>query len=270
MLDHIEVIQPLVSAGRLGLVVDFDGTISELVDQPDQAIIFPGCVKPLRSLAARLALVAVMSGRAVDDIRLRAGIESITYVGNHGAEFLRGDQTEVAPPASGHSESIERVFEELRLKADGPGLIWEYKGFSATTHFRMASNEATAKTRLKEALESTPGVEGLEVFWGNKVLEVRAKTGIDKGYGLRKLAAEAGLDAVVFMGDDTTDLDAVRALSDKRRESALLGMSVVVVQQWSPADMLEESDYSLANVSEVAEFLGALDREAASAEPAGR
>jgi trehalose 6-phosphate phosphatase len=134
----------------------------------------------------------------------------------------------------------------------------------------MVENEAVVRSRLKEALESTPGVEGLEVFWGNKVLEIRAKTGINKGYGLRKLATEAGLDAVLFLGDDTTDLDAVRALSDMRREKAVIGMSVVVVQPGSPAGMLEESDYSLAGVSEVAAFLDILDREAANSEQAGR
>ncbi|MCH8062062.1 MAG: trehalose-phosphatase [Chloroflexi bacterium] len=270
LLEHIEAIEPLVSADRFGLVVDFDGTISEFVDQPDRAKIFPGCVRPLRGLSARLALVAVMSGRGVEDIRRKTGIESLTYVGNHGAEYLRGGVTEVAAPAGGHSETIKQIFEELRLRADGPGLVWEYKGFSATTHFRMAENEVVAKSRLQKALESTPGVDGLEVFWGNKILEIRARTGINKGYALRKLADEAGLDAVIFLGDDTTDLDAVRALSDMRREKAVDGMSVVVVQPGSPAGMLEESDYSLADVSEVAVFLDILDREAASSGKAGR
>ena len=270
LLENIEAIEPLVSAGRLGLIVDFDGTISEFKDRPDQAKIFPGCVQPLRDLSIRLALVAVMSGRGVEDIRRRTGIESLTYVGNHGVEYLRAGVTEVAEPARGHAETIKQVFEELRLKADEPDLIWEYKGFSATTHFRMAQDEAVARSRLQNALESTPGVDGLAVFWGNKILEIRARTGVNKGYALRKLADEAGLDAVVFLGDDTTDLDAVRALSDMRREKAVDGMSVVVIQPGSPAGMLKESDYSLADISEVAVFLDILDREAASSEKAGR
>ena len=264
LLENVEAIEPLVSAERLGLVVDFDGTISELVNQPDQSVIYPGCVQPLRSLSAKLALVAVMSGRAVDDIRKKTGIETITYVGNHGAEYLRGDVTEIAAPAKGHSAAIRRVFDELRSKADGPGLIWEYKGFSATTHIRMAENRAAARSRLEEALESTSGVESLEIFWGNMVLEIRAKTGINKGYGLRKLVAEAALDAIIFLGDDTTDLDAVRALSDMRRDKKVVGISVVVVQPGSPVDMLEESDYNLADVPEVATFLALLDSKAAS------
>ena len=270
LLEHVEAIEPLVSAERLGLVVDFDGTISEFVSQPDKSVIYPGCVQPLRSLSAKLALVAVMSGRAVDDIRKKTGIETITYVGNHGAEYLRGDETEIAAPAKGHSAAIRRVFDELRRKADGPGLIWEFKGFSATTHIRMAENQVAARSRLEEALESTSGVESLEIFWGNMVLEIRAKTGINKGYGLRKLVAEAALDAVVFLGDDTTDLDAVRALSDMRRDKKVVGISVVVVQPGSPVEMLEESDYSLADVPEVATFLALLDSKAASSGKAGR
>ena len=270
LLEHIEAIEPMISAGRLGLIVDFDGTLSEFKDRPEDAEIFPGCVQPLRDLSTRLALVAVMSGRGAEDIRRKTGIESLTYVGNHGVEYLRAGATEVAEPARGHAETIKQVFEELRLKADEPGLIWEYKGFSATTHFRMAQDEAVARSRLQKALESTPGIEGLEVFWGNKVLEIRAKTGINKGHALRRLAAEARLDAIIFLGDDTTDLDAVRALSDMRREKAVDGMSVVVVQPGSPAHMLEECDYSLADVSEVAVFLGILDRETASSEKAGR
>ena len=106
LLENVDAIEPLVSAERLGLVVDFDGTISEFVNQPDKSVIYPRCVQPLRSLSSKLALVAVMSGRAVDDIRKKTGIETMTYVGNHGAEYLRGAEREIAAPAKGHSAAI--------------------------------------------------------------------------------------------------------------------------------------------------------------------
>ena len=73
---------------RLGLVLDFDGTLSEFVPVLENAVIHPDVVSPLGKLAERLALVGVMSGRSARDVERRVGIEGIVYIGNHGAERI--------------------------------------------------------------------------------------------------------------------------------------------------------------------------------------
>ena len=110
-----------------------------------------------------------------------------------------GEANDPVAAATEENKPVDFVFQALDDDGDKEDLIRT-----------MVKDEAVAKSRLQRALESTPGVEGLEVFWGNKVLEIRTKTDINKGYALRRLVAEDALEAIILMGDDTTDLDAVR------------------------------------------------------------
>ena len=64
LLENLETALAGLEQDRLGLVLDFDGTLSEFVPDLENAVIFPDIVLPLRRLVDRLALVAVMSGRA--------------------------------------------------------------------------------------------------------------------------------------------------------------------------------------------------------------
>ncbi len=233
-----------------GLFVDFDGTISRLAPTPGEAIASPRAVKSLRRLASKLALVCVLSGRRAQDIRDRIGIRELLYAGNHGAESIDGDAHSVSPLAGQYVDVIERLLRELRRLADADGMIWEHKGSSAAVHFRAAADPETARRRLASALNSV-GASGLQTFWGKMILEIRPPVGLHKGYAIRSVVEERGLRGAVFLGDDSTDVDGMEALAELRRNGKVRGCGIAVVDDGTPAALLDAADYRLDGVDGV-------------------
>ena len=260
-MANLDAISNVVRARRLGLVVDFDGTISEIASTPDEARITVEAATTLGSLAGKLALVSVMSGRSAGDLRDKVNIEGLVYVGNHGAEYLRDGRLEVAPNAADSNESVARVFNRLRTIVGIPGLVWQQKGFSASVHYRLAPNADEARHSLSDALVALPEAAEIEVFWGKMVLELRAPHGLNKGYATRKLAKDYALQSVLFLGDDTTDVDALMAVRELASGDSFDGVGIAALHEDSPASLLEAADYSLEGVSQVGRFLTWLDSE---------
>ena len=255
LLKHREDVLPIVGRTRLGLVVDFDGTVAEIAPTPDEAVISPICAEALSILADKLTLVAVVSGRSAVDVGRKVGLDEVVYVGNHGAEYLEDGRTTVVDGVEDHRAMIGAVFEHLRTSADGPGVVWQDKGLSASVHFRMSPDKSEAQKRLAEALSTASGADDLDVFWGKMVLELRAPGGVDKGYAIRRLAERRGLNGMFFVGDDVTDVDAVRGLSQLVSQGKLSGAGVAVTHPDSPQELIRVADFGLRGVEEVGEFL---------------
>ena len=255
LMDHLDEALPELLGKRLGLIVDFDGTVAEIAPTPDEARVSPDCAEALAGLAEAVDLVAVVSGRSVADLKSKVGVAGLVYVGNHGAEYQDGEQRYLAPGADKYRGQVVAAFEHLRSIVTTPGLIWQDKGLSASVHYRLAPDPEDARRSLIAALDSVSGVEGLEVFWGRRVLELRSSLGMDKGYAVRKLTRDRGLDGVIVLGDDVTDVDAMRALDELGAGGELRGLSVAVVHDDSPRALLDAADYRLNGVGEVQEFL---------------
>lgn len=259
LLSHIDVALALLRRGNAGLLLDFDGTLSEFTPLPDDAVIHPKIVEPLTRLARKLVLTAVMSGRAAADVCARVGIDGIVYIGNHGAERIVDGVLSVAPEVAGGDDGMQELLEALRAVVDEPGMVWEDKRFSASVHYRMAADEARIVERLTTALDTLPQAAGLDVFQGNKLIEIRRKDGVNKGAALDKAIRDWGLSTVIFLGDDTTDADALRVLRHRRAAGAVRGLGVAVMQPGTPASVLDNADYRLDGVADVAEFLTRLE-----------
>ena len=261
LLSNLHAVAPLLRARRLGVIVDYDGTISEIAPTPEQARVLPEAARALDGLAGKLALTAVMSGRAASDVAELVDVDGLAYVGNHGAEFLRDEHLELAQEAQAARDAVAAVFEELRSAVDLPGMVWQDKSLSATAHFRLASEPDRAAGKLDTALRrAEPASRGVDAFWGKMALELRAASGPNKGSATRSLARRFDLDGLLFVGDDTTDVDAMRAVSELSAGGALAGLAVVVLHHDTPAPALRSADYSLDGVPEVGRFLSWLER----------
>ena len=252
----------MLRVGRPGLMVDFDGTISRIAPKPAEAVVSRGIAESLGRLAPRLALVCVISGRAVSDLKEKVGLEGLMYVGNHGVEYLNAGWLSVVPGAAEYRDKIRRVLGHLKSTADRPGLIWKDKLYSASVHYRLAKDPAQARRALAASLDSAPGAKELDVFWGKMVLEIRAPGGYDKGYALHRLVREFRLDSAILLGDDTTDVDALTALRELRARGDLKGAGVAVLQEDSPEELVRFADYGLDGVAEVEAFFEWLDAAA--------
>ncbi|TYP81307.1 trehalose-phosphatase [Blastococcus xanthinilyticus] len=194
-------------AGRRPLLVasDYDGVLARLRDDPAAAVPEPGVAEALERLAAvEGVVVALVSGRGVEDLRRTSGLSGpFRWVGSHGAEH----DGPLAPELAGRRDGLA---DELRpLVTAVPGARLEVKPASVAVHVRQVADRALAAELLAQA--RALGDPSLTMKPGKDVLEL-AVTDADKGGALRRLVAELGAAAAVYLGDDVTDEDGFRAL----------------------------------------------------------
>lgn len=234
--------------GARGLVVglDFDGTLAPIAPDPDGPTISPACRRALRRLAVRPdAAVAVISGRALSDLRGRVGVDGIVYAGNHGLELDHASDVTVQPVAERYRPAIRRVADELGDRLSGvPGLEIEDKTLSATVHVRRTPTELVDDVH-ETVSDVVSVIDGsLRIEPGKQVFEVRPPVDWDKGAAIQRLAAERPEDwRVVYLGDDITDDDAFRAIRPE-------GVGILVGSRPDSA-----ADYRLPDQASVAPFL---------------
>lgn len=235
---------PVTAAGREGLdallraprrsvvALDFDGTLAEIVPDPDQARAHPDAVTALAALAPEVASVAVITGRPAG-VAVRyggfagvPGLEHMVVLGHYGAE--RWDAVSGIVHAPAEHPGVAAVRAELPGFLDSIGAwrgTWiEEKGRALAVHTRRAEDPEAAFAALREPLAELAARHGLMVEPGRAVLELRPP-GMDKGVALTEFLAERDATAVLYAGDDLGDLAAYSAV-EKRRADGLPGLLV--------------------------------------------
>ena len=194
---------------------DFDGTLAPITDRPDEAAIRPESREALRALRENDRVeVVVVSGRALDDVRERVGVEGIDYAGNHGLEYRHGGETSVHPAARERVETVQAVREALEAELGGvEGAHVEDKRVTLTVHHRHAAPEDVERVRATtESVVERLGEGELETTDGKAILEVRPAVEWDKGEALSWFADQHEEDVVpLFVGDDVSDEAGFRA-----------------------------------------------------------
>jgi len=223
--------------GEAGLFLDFDGVLAPIVERPEDAYPPPETRAELERLVGRYALVAVVSGRAGDDVRTRVGVDGVVVVGSHGLELDR------------QADRWRQQIASFAGAAPWPPSEIELKGLSVSFHFRNRDDEAVAVVEL-EALAELARDEGLVARFGRKVLEVLPPVGSHKGTAVRHLLEGAGLTRALVAGDDTTDLDAFRAVEQLEHR-----VRVAVLAPESPALLAEHAELVLGSTGEFLELL---------------
>jgi len=250
-LRSLEAIQERLQSRRLALFLDFDGTLCPIAEQPDQAVLSPTLQQLLRRLAAR-STAAVVSGRALADVQERVGLEEIVYAGSHGFE-IRGPAKAVSREVGAELRpDLESLRDALRARLDPiPGAWVEDKKQTLAVHYRQTPSDRVREVEatLDEALGRFPR---LRKHHGKKVFEVRPRVDWDKGRAVLWLLGALDLEGPdvlpVYLGDDTTDEDAFRALKGR-------GIGMLVAAEPRPS----AADYRLRDTVEVRLFLEGLD-----------
>jgi trehalose 6-phosphate phosphatase len=222
---------------RAGLFLDVDGVLAPIVPRPEDARVPDETRLELTRLAERYALVACISGRAGEDAERIVGVPELTYVGNHGLEL--------------EPESAEW---RARLQAFLADVEWprlEDKGLTAALHYRGLPDEAAARREL-EAVAGRAREAGFVARFGRKVLEIVPPIAGNKGTAIRLLLERHDLDRALVAGDDTTDLDAFRAL-----DGLGFGVRVAIASDEGPAELRRAADLVVADP---AEFLVLLEQ----------
>ena len=217
-----------------GILTDFDGTLSAIVDEPDAARPLDGVPGLLDELARRYALVAVISGRPVSFLQQWLP-PSLLLSGLYGLEVVRGGVRDDHPSGGMWREVIDDVATVSR--ATGPhDMRVESKGLSLTLHYR---GHPEVEAAVRELAERQAARSGLSIRPARMSFELHPPIPTDKGTAVRDLTD--GLAAVCFLGDDVGDLPAFAEL-ERLAEAGVATVRVAVRSDEAPEALLDSAD----------------------------
>lgn len=255
LFDRLAEAAPAVSQRPLGVFLDFDGTLAPLVPTPDAARIDPACRKALVLLTPRIGLMAVVSGRRAEDVHRLVGVQGVVYSGNHGLERWQDGHLLLRPEAAAAQESVARVRRDVQAVAARHAVYVEDKGPLVAFHYRSAPDHERARQALLRELRPRVRVEGLRLYEGIALIELRPSLPLSKGTAVRELITEHKLTSVLFLGDDKTDLDAFAAIKALAQEQDITAVCVAVAHGETPQDVLDAADYVVRGTTDVARTL---------------
>jgi trehalose 6-phosphate phosphatase len=221
--------------GRAALLFDVDGVLAPIVARPGDARVPAETQRELRRLASLYALVACVSGRTGDEARRIVGVDELVYVGEHGLEL--------DPDATSWAERMQAF---ANSTSEWPA---ERKRLTLSYHWRTAPDEQAAVATLERLAERARHV-GLVPRWGRKVLELRPPIDAHKGTAVLQLLTERNLERALYAGDDTTDLDAFRAL-----DGLELAVRIALASAEGPLELREAADLVVDSPAEFADLL---------------
>ena len=241
-------IQRALEGRQAAVFLDYDGTLTPIVDTPAQAVLSEEMRGTVRCLGDR-CVTAVVSGRGRQDVQERVRLDNLFYAGTHGFDI-------VGPAGSGIQHQVGREFlpamEELHQRLRGAlgqvaGLLLETKGYSIAVHYRLVEEGAVAEVEsMVDGL--LQDYAGLRKTHGKKVFEIRPRFDWNKGKAVGWILQALGLDhpgvVPLYLGDDTTDEDAFEAVAG-------MGFGILVADEPRPTAAV----YRLAGDAEVARFL---------------
>jgi trehalose 6-phosphate phosphatase len=242
--------------------LDYDGTLTPIVDRPEDAVISDSMRDAVRRLAQRTT-VCVVSGRDRSVVADWMSIDGLVVAGSHGFDIGKdssGDIGELPDAVADFADLLATVIDRLRSQLErAPGAAVEPKRFSAAVHYRLvdAAHRPLVTAVADDLLADYP--DQLKITPGKMVYEIQPKIDWDKGRAVQYLRQALGVDGAEFvslyLGDDITDEDAFRALKEP-----INGIGVIVADVSDPevADRATAADFVLESVGEVERFLTTL------------
>jgi trehalose 6-phosphate phosphatase len=239
---------------------DFDGTLSDIVKNPDSARLVAGAADALTSLTAQCP-VAILSGRDLADVRQRIGLPGIWYAGSHGFELTGPDGAHHEnAEAAASIPVLEQAASELTDQLGHiSGITVEHKRFGVAVHYRNAARDRVGE--VTAAVRSAGQRTALRVTTGREVIELRPDVDWDKGKTLRWVLdhirhdEQPGPLLPIYLGDDITDEDAFDAVHDD-------GIAILVRHN-DDGDRATAANYALDNPDRARDFTERLARQLA-------
>ncbi|KAB2076465.1 hypothetical protein ERO13_A06G037100v2 [Gossypium hirsutum] len=259
-LNMFEQIVTASEGKQIAMFLDYDGTLSPIVEDPDRAFM-PREMRAAVRDVARYFPTAILTGRCRDKVYSFVKLSGLYYAGSHGMDIKgpsksckdnnNGKQGVLFQPASEFLPMIDEVYKALVEKTNSiPGAKVENNKFCVSVHYRCVDEKswATIAEQVRSVLNHYPK---LKLTQGRKVLEIRPTIKWDKGRALEFLLEALGYNNAndvlpIYIGDDRTDEDAFKVLRDRG-----LGFGILV----SKIPKETNASYSLQEPSEVKEFL---------------
>ncbi|RKY32344.1 MAG: trehalose-phosphatase [Candidatus Omnitrophota bacterium] len=253
LIDYWDKVSRLLKNNYIFLFLDYDGTLTPIAETPEKASLPLNTRELLMKMAESPRFkLAIITGRALENIKKMIGVKGVIYAGNHGLE-IEGPKIKFSCPVVMQSKLvIQKIKKDLvsRLSAIR-GVIVEDKILTLSIHFRRAETGEQRKIKkiINEVSRSYAIKKMVRITSGKKVFEVRPYLDWDKGKVVLWLFARqqfiTGVKKClpVYIGDDITDEDAFRMLKDK-------GLTILVGRPRGT-----HAQYYLKNTKEVFNFL---------------
>jgi trehalose-phosphatase len=217
-LAHLATLTADIDGRRPAVFLDYDGTLTSIVDDPADAVLSEAGRRAISRLA-RLCTVAVISGRDLADARDMIGIDDLVVAGSHGFDIAGPGWEHQHQAGSGALPALAAAADELERELGSvPGALVERKQFAVTVHFRRV--DPAEHARFDDVVERIARAHPeLRRTGGKMIHELRPDIEWDKGRALRFLLTQLRLDTSdiipIYLGDDETDEDAFRALAGR-------------------------------------------------------
>lgn len=251
-LESMEETGELLQGRRPLVALDYDGTLTPIVERPDLAVLSERMRRTVADLA-EVCTVAVISGRDLDDVRRLVGLDGLFYAGSHGFDIAgpagRAISSQQGAEFLPFLDSAEKMLRPLLEGIDG--VLIERKKFSVAVHYRMV--EESRVPEVERVVDRVLNAHaGLRRGVGKKVFELQPEIDWHKGKALNWLMEALEMDGPdvlpFYIGDDVTDEDAFEVLQS-------YGIGVVVKDEAAGEQRSSAARYSLGNCSQVREFL---------------
>jgi len=217
-LDRAEDIFKRLQQTAPAIFLDYDGTLTPIVEDPARARLDEKTRRTIQRLAENL-FVAVISGRKLDEIRELVALDDLVYAGSHGFEVSGGagyfNGGRDPKPFLGALEKAARELDTFCTELNG--VTVERKPFAVTVHYRGADEEAIGPLESQVDRIAAQHKE-LTKTAGKMIFELRPAVDWDKGRALEAILEHFHVDCAritpLYIGDDTTDEDAFRRISE--------------------------------------------------------
>ncbi len=257
---HVDALAERLAGRKPAVFLDYDGTLTPIVDRPEDAVISESMRRAVQALAERCP-VCVVSGRDRPVVQELMGLDNLIVAGSHGFDIWSPTGGAIEKEMGGEFAGLlEEVKRRLHQAMDPiPGALVEPKRSSVAAHFRLVADEERPKIKAVVDRILADHADALKVTPGKMVFELQPKIDWDKGKAVLYLIEALGLDRddimPMYLGDDVTDEDAFRALAGR-------GIGVFVGRADDPevAGRSTRADFILNTMDEVEQFLDTLAR----------
>ena len=230
----------LLAEGPVAMFLDFDGTLVEIAPTPDAITVPDDLVARICALESRLGgRLALVSGRSIADLEKHTGALPLARAGSHGSDCRAAGGNSVGEPPADLSAEVRQA---IAAFAEANSFAHEEKTHGAALHYRA---DPALEERGLQFAESMADQHGVIVKRGKCVIEFVASEA-SKASAVRAFMAQAPFAGArpVFIGDDVTDEDGMRAAAE------LGGFGIAVGERDS-----EAAQYGLASSAAVHHWL---------------
>jgi trehalose 6-phosphate phosphatase len=245
----VDGVMSLAGQGPIALITDIDGTISRIAPRPEDAYVSERARLALALLSRSVGLVAVITGRDAETARRMVGLDGIDYIGNYALHRNTADFDEDALDAA-------RAKAEEMLVAF-PCVSFEEKGVSFALHYRDCVEPEAVRLGLISMMTPAAQAAGGRLIEGKRVIEIVPASLPDKGAAVAELAGTKGIERIVYVGDDISDVPAFAEVR-RRREGGIEGLAIVVADRETEESVSAAADLRLEGVDEVEAWLDEL------------